>query len=703
MNGKELDLSISEDQSNADPSAGCIETVEVEALGAGSLPSAQESTLNTDNVLSMSSTPKRNGNGRERRLSPAREELKRRLLPIGSNAVEDQVQTSPIALQGDANAAELLHDEKQKDAAIKIQSAQRQRQAKAEVDEIRAKKTAATQKIQNLSRGRAARKRVQKIREEKQEALVAQKEEPLKAQDIDEQAVIGLYSDDFDDVPAEKVNSKENNSILIEENSLASEITYADDFEESSADYDGAHGTAKNINEMSASSGDYASKIGDSQRSLDEPDDIFKTKILSDNIKPGADSPEEVDHKPRMAKKAQKPQRQAAALDISAYRSPYQINLSKQSRKAAKQAKNGSMVRSSIQGSMGNLDPIGNRTRGSGSFRKIKSRDRSRDKITSSVSASKLDDKMHSFVNNQYTRNIHDSAPLIAIHPMDYESRVYMHAKQSNANDEGQGKQIVSPLYERIVEMRDSISSIKERFRALKQISELDNEIALEGGWTERDIKEELVKLKHELARERERLKVTLQNGAHRLGRKSGGIKGAPGAFAPNLSTSSTTSSRARERLFSDDVAIKLKKLCRNLDKHCRAREREIAAEKRGWVKPLSNKLSPVTRHLKPTFDRNPIAPLFRGSATDPTGGREIGFVHDPRPLSELQARYQNLQKKIANIPGEKIDDDDLQEMWSLEVEIAEAKRMPRYKAQSKSLKRRKQRQYAPVRRRSGR
>ena len=133
MNGKELDLSISEDQSNADPSAGRIETVEVEALGAGSLPSAQESTLNTDDVLSMSSTPKRNGNGRERRLSPAREELKRRLLPIGSNAVEDQVQTSPIALQGDANAAELLHDEKQKDAAIKIQSAQRQRQAEAEV------------------------------------------------------------------------------------------------------------------------------------------------------------------------------------------------------------------------------------------------------------------------------------------------------------------------------------------------------------------------------------------------------------------------------------------------------------------------------------------------------------------------------------------------------------------------------------------
>ena len=56
-----------------------------------------------------------------------------------------------------------------------------------------------------------------------------------------------------------------------------------------------------------------------------------------------------------------------------------------------------------------------------------------------------------------------------------------------------------SPVLERVVEMRASISSIKDRFKALKQISMLDEEIALEGGWTEKDIKEELVKLKKEL------------------------------------------------------------------------------------------------------------------------------------------------------------------------------------------------------------
>ena len=177
MKGEELGPSIGEDQSIADLSAGRIETVEVEALGEGSLPSAQESTTDTEDILS---TAKQSGARRERRLSPAREELKRRLLPIGSNAAEDRVQTSPLVLQDDTTAAGLVHDEKQKNAAIKIQSAQRQRQAKAEVDEIRAIKTAATQKIQSVSRGRAARKRVQKLREEKQEALVAQKEEPLK-------------------------------------------------------------------------------------------------------------------------------------------------------------------------------------------------------------------------------------------------------------------------------------------------------------------------------------------------------------------------------------------------------------------------------------------------------------------------------------------------------------------------------------------
>ena len=73
-----------------------------------------------------------------------------------------------------------------------------------------------------------------------------------------------------------------------------------------------------------------------------------------------------------------------------------------------------------------------------------------------------------------------------------------------------------SPVLERVVEMRASISSIKDRFKALKQISMLDEEIALEGGWTEKDIKEELVKLKKELTREREKLKAALQSGSHK-------------------------------------------------------------------------------------------------------------------------------------------------------------------------------------------
>ena len=56
MKGEELGPSIGEDQSIADLSAGRIETVEVEALGEGSLPSAQESTTDTEDILSRLST-----------------------------------------------------------------------------------------------------------------------------------------------------------------------------------------------------------------------------------------------------------------------------------------------------------------------------------------------------------------------------------------------------------------------------------------------------------------------------------------------------------------------------------------------------------------------------------------------------------------------------------------------------------------------
>ena len=111
--------------------------------------------------------------------------------------------------------------------------------------------------------------------------------------------------------------------------------------------------------------------------------------------------------------------------------------------------------------------------------------------------------------------------------------------------------------------------------------------------------------------------------------------------------------------------------------------------------KTLKSKLSPVLRHYKPTFEKNPIAPLFRGSATDPTGGREIGFA--PRrmeSIDSMRSRYQALENKVKSAPREEIDDEILQEMWALEVSMAEAKRQPRYKAQGKSLKKRLLREY---------
>ena len=658
--------------------------------GSNNVTNTAETDTSAKETTVKVSSPSSNNVKKERRLSPAREELKRQLLPVGFQQRETKIEINEV------------EEEDKKKAAIKIQAIQRRNKAKEEVMEIRAKKTAATQKIQNIGRGRAARKRVKKIREEKLEKEAAKEEEERKKliieQELQGKAIADKYVDDFEDnndtfIKNSGISDKNLNddiNTLKEETSLISENTYADDFEESSTDYEGKNIVAevKTFEELTFSgTGETASES------------ISKTTENDSNY----------------IKKGRKQAKQAAALDMSSYKSPYQINLSKQSRKQARDVKRSSnSININSIGSNNNsssIVPIGKRAKGSGSYRKIKSREAgnyNRGKtMPISASTSKLDNdsSVDNSINIQSTKSLDGSIPLIAIHSTDVnESRIYKNAQQTHGGHDEAGK--VSPLYERIVEMRDSISSIKERFRALKQISELDNEIALEGGWTEKDIKDELVKLKHELARERERLKVTLQNGAHRLGRRSGGLKGSvnsSGSFAPNLSTTSTASSKARERLFSDDVASKLKKLCKNLDKHCRAREREIAAEKRGWVKPLSNKLSPVTRHLKPTFDRNPVAPLFRGSATDPTGGREIGFIHDPRPLGELRARYKLLKDKTSKLSGEKINDDDLQEMWSLEVEIAEAKRVPRYKAQSKSLKRRKQRQYEPVRRRSDR
>merc|ERR1711907_384107 len=101
----------------------------------------------------------------------------------------------------------------------------------------------------------------------------------------------------------------------------------------------------------------------------------------------------------------------------------------------------------------------------------------------------------------------------------------------------------------RVEEMRKSIDFIKERFNALKQISQLDPDTAAEGGWTEDAVEEELKKLKKELAEEREKLREALYATSPALERRSTKRRRN---YTPNLSTSSTLSA-SRERLFSEE------------------------------------------------------------------------------------------------------------------------------------------------------
>ena len=194
--------------------------------------SAKETTVKV-------SSPSSNNVKKERRLSPAREELKRQLLPVGFQQRETKIEINEV------------EEEDIKKAAIKIQAIQRRNKAKEEVMEIRAKKTAATQKIQNIGRGRAARKRVKKIREEKLEKEAAKEEEERKKliveQELQGKAIADKYVDDFEDnndtfIKNSGISDKNLNddiNTLKEETSLISENTYADDFEESSTDYEG--------------------------------------------------------------------------------------------------------------------------------------------------------------------------------------------------------------------------------------------------------------------------------------------------------------------------------------------------------------------------------------------------------------------------------------------------------------------------------
>lgn len=550
-----------------------------------------------------------------------------------------------------------------------------------------ARRAAATQKIQNISRGRAARKRVEEIRVDKK-----QEDERREA-----------ATQQIQNIGRGRAARKRVEQLRADNRVVEDEMP-------------GTAGPEADMEQPSLASGQhenmYSEKVDDTNGDTEivtEDEQMLDTLDVGEKVVEGKeDTPTGM--LMRSETTTQKPNDTALALDMTNYKSPYEVMLSKESK--AKKRSGGSHVNQSV--SMASLHGSSADPRNSSqSIFKSGSRGSRRGgshgkTMSGSISTSAIpvnEDGYVTLLSNQMvsadnrkmasanTEEELETAEEVDIPRVDGEASIAAAAGES-------------PMYERIVEMRSSISNIKDRFKALKQISMLDKETALEGGWTEKDIKGELVKLKKELAREREKLKVTLQSGAHRLGGKTNdsGAEVVSAGYAPNLSAVSDYSSKARDRLFSDDVALKLKKLCSTLDRHCKARDREIAREKRGWVKPLTGKLSPVLSRYKPTFDRNPVAPLFRGSSTDVTGGREIGFI--PRtlePLSVLQARYDKLAAKVKNTEDEDVDDNILQQMWTLEVNIAEATRAPRYKAQGKSLKNRMRKEYMPVRRGGGR
>ena len=163
-------------------------------------------------------------------------------------------------------------------------------------------------------------------------------------------------------------------------------------------------------------------------------------------------------------------------------------------------------------------------------------------------------------------------------------------------------------LHARVEEMKQSIAFIKDRFHALKQISMLDPQVAMEGGWTPDIVEVELVKLKEELGRERAQLKNALDAaGAINLQRARNAV-----AFDPNMSVSSITS-QSRSQLYSDGVADKLEALCKDLSRHCKAHDRQIKIEKLGKLPGVPSRRSPsLPERLRP---RNyTIKPLFNRS-----------------------------------------------------------------------------------------
>jgi hypothetical protein len=173
----------------------------------------------------------------------------------------------------------------------------------------------------------------------------------------------------------------------------------------------------------------------------------------------------------------------------------------------------------------------------------------------------------------------------------------------------------------RVEEMRKSVDFIKERFNALKQISQLDPATAAEGGWTEDAVEEELNKLKVELAQEREKLKLALYATSPALersgaaGRKRGGGFGdvpSSSSYDPHLSTASTMSA-ARERLFSESVAKRLLKLSKRLDRTCKLHAIEVRRRRDGAPLQMRERFSPLISHKLHPSPAFQLKPLFRG------------------------------------------------------------------------------------------
>lgn len=161
---------------------------------------------------------------------------------------------------------------------------------------------------------------------------------------------------------------------------------------------------------------------------------------------------------------------------------------------------------------------------------------------------------------------------------------------------------------QRISDMRESILFIKEKFSALKQISELDASTALQGGWTEEALEEELVKLKAELLLERRKLKQVLELQTPK------NIKGRQAATRKRASRRAPHPRRSERGDFADEVANRLAHLCKQLDRHCKAHEREERERRFGRPSPMTQYSPLIPSRLKPVqYASHMLKPLFRG------------------------------------------------------------------------------------------